>query len=71
MGCQSAKEKSKINQSSNSVFVNSLFISTSSTLLAWCSYETNQINVIDLETKQKYVTFNGARISDTGKYEII
>ncbi len=61
------KEKSKINQSFNSVFVNLLFISTPATLLAWCSYDNNSISVIDLETKQNYVTFDGAKISGTGK----
>jgi hypothetical protein len=48
-----------------------LLISTPSTLLAWCSYENNEISVIDLETKQNYATFVGARISDIGKYQIL
>ncbi len=52
------------------IFVNSLFISTPPTWLAWCSW-ANKIDVIDLETKQDYATFDGASISDTGRYEIL
>jgi hypothetical protein len=66
-----AIEESKINPPSNSVITDSLFISTPPTLLAWCSGTNNKISVIDLETKENYVTFDGARISDTGKYEIL
>ncbi len=46
-------------------------ISTSPTLLAWCSYERNQVSIIDLETKQNFVTFDGARINYKSKYEIL
>ncbi len=32
---------------------------------------TNKIRIIDLKTKKNYVTFDGASISDRGKYEIL
>jgi ribonuclease HI len=70
VGIQVVLEESKINPSSNSVVISSPLISTPPTLLAWCSHVNNKISVIDLEAKQNYVTFDGARISDKGKYEI-
>ncbi len=71
MESQSAKEKSKIDKSFNSVFVSSPLISTSPTLVAWSSYKNNMISVIDLKTKQKYLTFDGAMINDASKYQIL
>ncbi len=68
MGNEIGKKESKFNLSSNSVFVNSPFISTPPTLLAQCTSGTNKISIIDLETKQNYVTFDGTRISDNSKY---
>lgn len=32
-----------------------------STLLAWCLNETNKVNVIELDTKQHYASFDGAQ----------
>ena len=32
------------------------------TLLAWCSKRDNKINVVDLNTKQKIVSFYGAQL---------
>ena len=32
-------------------------------LFAFCSDETNKINITNLETKQDYATFNGAQLS--------
>ncbi len=71
MDNSNAKEESKINLSSNSDVFSSPSISTPPTMLAWCSIKNNKISVIDLETKQNYVTFDGARIQDTSKYEIL
>jgi hypothetical protein len=31
-------------------------------LLAWCSWKSNDISMIDLETKQKYAEFKGVQI---------
>ncbi len=54
------------------VFISLPLISTPLTSLAWCSDKNNKISVIDLEYKQNYVTFDGARISETGsKYQIL
>jgi hypothetical protein len=64
-------EESKTNQLPDSITVDSSSISTAPTLLAWCSQVNNNISVIDIETKQDYVTFDGARISDTGISEIL
>ncbi len=69
MGNRIAKEESQINLSSNSDVVSSPLLSTSSTLLAWCSAGNSKISVIDLKTKRKYVAFDGASISHRGKYE--
>jgi hypothetical protein len=71
MGNQIANEESKINLSPNSVVVSSPVISTPPTLLAWCSNNNNKISAIDLETKQNYVTIDGAMITETCKYEIL
>ena len=42
-----------------------LFIedASSSNLIAWCSFVNNKIRVDDLETKQEYVQFDGARLN--------
>ena len=39
----------------------------SPTLLAWCSRDANKINIVDLNTKQGYASFDGVKVSDTGK----
>ena len=39
----------------------------SPTLLAWCSYPTNKIDIVDLNTKESYASFDGVKLSDTGK----
>ena len=39
----------------------------SSTLLAWCSNRTNKIDIVDLNTEESYASFDGVKISDTGK----
>ncbi len=71
MGGQGAKEKSKFNIPSDLVFVNSPLISTPRALLAWSSWWNNKISVIDTKTRRNYATFDGASVSDTGKYEIL
>ena len=40
---------------------------SSPTLLAWCSDKTNKIDIADFNTKESYVSFDGVRISETGK----
>ena len=38
---------------------------SSPTLLAWCSSRTNTIDIVDLNTKQNYASFDGVKVSDT------
>ena len=42
----------------------------SQTLLAWCSYRTNKIDIADFNTKESYASFNGAKISDSRKTQL-
>ena len=32
---------------------------SSPSLLAWCSYDRNKIDIIDIDTKQSYASFDG------------
>ena len=41
-------------------------ISSKPKLLAWCSYRTNKISIVELETKQEFTNFNGVKLSKTG-----
>ena len=36
-------------------------------LLAWCSGDTNKIDVIDIDTKQSYASFDGAKVTSEGR----
>ena len=39
---------------------------TSPTVLAWCSFQTNKITIVDLEAKQEFVSFYGVRLRKIG-----
>ena len=34
-------------------------------LLAWCSYKNNKISIVELETKQEFTNFDGAKLNKT------
>ena len=40
-------------------------------LVAWCSDVSNQINIMDLDTKQEFATFDGVQVSNPGKITIL
>jgi len=35
-------------------------------LLAWSSYQSNKISIIELETKQEFAKFNGVQVGEDG-----
>ena len=37
-------------------------------LLAWCSYRTNKIDIVDLNTKESYASFDGVQSSNQSKF---
>ena len=39
----------------------------SPTLLAWCSDNSNKIDIVNFNTKESYASFDGVKISGTGK----
>ena len=41
----------------------------SPTLLAWCSKDANKIDIVDLNTKESYASFDGAKVSYEGKIQ--
>jgi hypothetical protein len=67
VGFRVESEESKTNLPSNSVTIDPPLISTPPTLLACCSIVNNKISI----TKQNYVTFDGAKISNPSKFEIL
>ena len=43
----------------------------SPTFLAWCSAKKNKIDIVDLNTKESYASFDGVKNSDTGKIQVL
>ena len=41
----------------------------SPTFLAWCSVKKNKIDIVDVNTKESYASFDGAKVSYEGKIQ--
>lgn len=40
-------------------------------LLAWCPYDSNIINIVEIEKQQSYASFEGVKIINMGKSQIL